>query len=112
MKDIMKLNHNDKIIINGKRGRVFTVSGYAKQYNENPMEAVYMAIKNGHILYCINQEPTMLTDDKEYNKKRNKEWENAVVIEDGDIVNLEGDLFVVDYKGNYADMVHFIKYYR
>lgn len=101
-----KLYHNQKVIINNRRGRVFTVSGYAKEYNENPMDVIIRTIQNGHMLYCISQEPSIMTGDRELNVLRNKEWESATRLEDDEIVEIEGNALRVIYQGNYSDMAH------
>ncbi len=102
-----RLQHNDKVRINGKKGHVFTVKGYAKQYNDDVEEVIERARKNGHILYCIQQEPAMLCADPTYYQRKRIQWENAIELIDGEIVEIEDKYVEVKYMGNYSDMVHF-----
>lgn len=104
-----ELEHGQKITINGRRGIVGTVQGDAKRYNEDPDVAKNRAIKNGHDLTWVNQEPAMLTSNIEYNKERNRSWENVVTIEHGEKVLIEGEELFVKFNGNYSDMVDFVK---
>jgi len=84
---MIKLKHNDKVILEGKRGRVFTIRGY---------------------VYCINQEPSILCGDPEFWGRINKEWAEAIQLNDGELVEIEDEILKVRYKGNYVDMGEFV----
>ena len=112
------LKHNDKVTINGRKGYVGTVRGMAteypvgsinEKYNTNPDEDEARAIENGHELYWINQECSMLCGDAGYYEAYKAKWANAINLTDGEQVQVEGDVVTVKYKGNYSDMVCFIK---
>jgi hypothetical protein len=115
---IIELHHNDLIILNGRKGYVGTVRGYAKPYPENSINAKYnrdpeiefqKAITRKEDLYWINQEAGMLCGDKGYYESYKAKWANAINLVDGQIVKIESDLLKVHYKGNYSDMANFIK---
>lgn len=103
-----KLKHNDKVILEGKRGRVFTVRGCAKRYNGDAEAAYNRAIRNGHYLYYINKEPSLLCGDSLYAEKEKKKWEKAIQLDDGELVEIEDEILKVRYKGNYIDMGEFV----
>jgi len=107
---MIKLKHNDKVILEGKRGRVFTVRGYAESYNEDPETAYNRAIRKGHNLYCINQESSILCGDPEFWGRINSEWGEAIQLNDGELVEIEDKILKVRYKGNYSDMGAFFYY--
>lgn len=102
-----KLEHGQKVKINGKRGTVFTVRGYAKEYNEDPEAAYNRAVKNGHILFSILQEPAILSGDPGFYDREMKKWADATIINNGEVVVIEDEAFEVVFVGNYSDMVHF-----
>lgn len=104
-----KLQYNDKVIVNGKKGTVFTVRGFAKKYNDDPEKTYERAINNNHNVFGINQEATVLSGDPNYYENEKKKWENAIHLEDGEIVEIEGEKLQMRYKGNYSDMCDFYK---
>lgn len=110
-----ELKNDDKVIINGRKGIVGTVRGMATsfkgvsaKYNTDPEEDFKKAKENGHETYWINQEPGMLCGDPGYAEERRKRWENAILLEDGEKVIIEGEVLTVKYKGNFFDMVSFV----
>jgi hypothetical protein len=114
---VITLKHDDRVIINGRKGHVGTVRGMAIQYtgvsskyNTNPEEDVKISLAKGFEIYWINQEATCLCGDKGYYEIERAKWENAIRLEDGQSVMIEGDLRKVHYKGNYSDMASFIKH--
>ena len=100
------LNHRDKVQINGRKGEIFTVAGYAREYHEDPEIAINRAKENGHDLYAVSQRITMLTNDEVLNRKENERWANPIEIKDGEIIEIDGDKLKVVYKGDYIDMAH------
>jgi len=112
---MIELKHNDKIILNGKKGYIGTVRGMATQftgisakYNTNPDEDVKRELSRGHEIYWIGQEPACLCGDKGYYEAEQLKWSQAIKLEDGQQVLIEGDIKTVHYKGNYSDMASFI----
>jgi hypothetical protein len=104
---VKMLKHNDKVILNGKRGSVGTVTGYSLQYNRDPIPAMERALKNKHELFWINQEAACICSSPGYYDRQEKIWSNAVELNDGDTVFLDGKLLTVKYKGDYSDMASF-----
>lgn len=104
-----KLEYGQKVKINGKKGTVFTVRGYAKRYNEDPEVAYNRAIENGHTLFGVLQEASILSGDPSFYDREKEKWKDAIIINNGEIVNIEGETLKVIYKGDYSDMVHFKK---
>lgn len=102
-----ELKYNDKVILEGHRGRVFTTAGYAKLYGENPYEALKRAFVNNHDIFCISKEPTILSNDVEFMKSNNRKWQNAIELENGEVVEIEGNKLRVRFRGNYSDMASF-----
>jgi hypothetical protein len=102
-----KLNHNDLIIVNGRKGTVGTAAGYALQYNENATEAVERALAAGHDIFWANQEPAVLSGDPGYYEAQAKKWAQAVTLENGEVVSIEGIEARVRFMGDYSDFVHF-----
>lgn len=100
------LYHRDKVMINDRKGYIFTVAGYARQYGDNVEKVVNKEKELGRDLYSVSQRIPMLTNDKEFNRQENEKWANPIVLEDGEIVEIDGDKLKVVYKGNYSDMAH------
>lgn len=106
-REMINLKHNDKVVINGKKGIVGTVGGYAVENGYEPFESIELAKERQHLLWWVNQEPTVLCNDKGYYERERGKWQNAIQIEDGQLVWLDGDVLIVKYMGDYSDMVHF-----
>ena len=111
------LTYGQQIKTNQDRYRpvitIFTVRGYAKQYGEDQENAYNQAKGNGHLLACGQMHASILTDN--YNgkdddiKQKALAYENAPLIEDGEIVDIDGVKYITQYKGQYSDCVHFIE---
>ena len=104
---LINLKHGDRVIINGRKGIVGTVGGYAAEYNEDPFKAIAREKERGHLLYWVNQEATVLSGDPGYYERYKTEWADAIELHDGQQVWMDGQLLTAKYLGNYSDMVHF-----
>jgi len=103
-----KLFHGQRVILEGNSGIVYTITGYTKEdTNINPYEAIIKAAQNKLSIFSIIKECPTLTNDREFNKKKNKEWENVIRLKNGEIVEIEGNYVKIIYKGNYIDMATF-----
>lgn len=109
MYKMKELEYGQKVRINGKRGTVFTVRGYAIKNGQTPEKEYNRAIKNGHNLFAVLQEPAILSGDPGFYDREMEKWADATTIYNGEIVNIEGEVLETIYKGNYSDMVHFRK---
>tara|TARA_Y100000310_G_scaffold7229_1_gene7939 strand:+ start:206 stop:547 length:342 start_codon:yes stop_codon:yes gene_type:complete len=105
--DKVRLEHNTRVTIYGHRGIVGTVAGYALQYNENPITARQKAQERGHELWWVNKKADTLYGDRESFNHQEREWADAITIQNGQAVEIEGHSLIVKYKGNYSDMVSF-----
>lgn len=114
----IELKNDDLVILNGRKGIVGTVRGFAHQYPDNSINAKYNrdpeieyqnAKSNNQELFWINQEAAMLCGDKGYYEAYKAKWSNAITLNDNQIVKIENELLRVHYKGNYSDMATFIK---
>jgi len=91
------LKDSERVILNGRKGYVGSVAGFAAKEWLNPVSEVAQAKKRGESLYWINQHARMLSGDPRI-------WKDAVLLTDGQIVFMDGVLLRVGYTGNYADM--------
>jgi hypothetical protein len=113
------LAHNQEIRIKGFTSlaqsiKVGTCRGYAAQYNEDGEVSHARALTNGHDTAWTNQAAACLTAD--YPGKHEalaaaaKATAEAVEIEHGQTVEIEGELFRVKVLGQrYSDPVKFIR---
>ena len=98
---------------------VGSAEGYAREYREDEAAAVARCLENqkarpydGHKLAWTNKHACCLTAD--YAGKANDmlaarmAFADAVVLEDGETVQIEGRTYTVKYLGDYADPIHFI----
>jgi hypothetical protein len=106
-----ELKHNDKVILNGRKGIVGTVRGFAQEYtgvsakyNTDPEEAYKKALTKKEELFWINQEVTVICGDPGYYEQQKAAWLNAIPLTDKEVVTIEGEILSVHYKGNYSDM--------
>jgi hypothetical protein len=102
------LKHGELILVNGRRGHVGTVRGYAAQYDENPQAAYDRAVKNGHEIFFTSQEPTILDGSKKMAEARQRYWKTATPLQDGETVFIEDTVVKVKFMGDYSDFVHFV----
>ncbi|WP_419655483.1 uncharacterized protein Dvar_45670 [Desulfosarcina variabilis str. Montpellier] len=105
-----ELKHNDKIIINGRKGTVGTVAGYAKQHGDDPGPEIERAKANGHPMCWANQEPTIICNDPGFYERREKEWANPIELKNSRLVKIEDAIYRIRFMGDYSDFVHFIPY--
>ena len=113
------LSHKQEIRVKGftplaQSITVGTARGYAAQYKEDPEAGHARALANGHETAWTNQACAVLTSD--YPGKREaldaaaKATAEAPEIEDGQTVEIEGELFTVRVMGErYSDPVKFIR---
>lgn len=111
------LSHNQIIRVKGfsryaNKITVGTARGYAAQYNDDAEEAHKRAIENGHETAWANQSAAVLSADYP-GKAEALEAEAAAIaaapeIENGQTVEIEGEIFTVRVTGErYSDPVHF-----
>lgn len=116
--EVTALSHNQEIRVKGftyaQKITVGTIAGYAKQYNEDPEAAIARAKSFGHPLEpWTNQSPAVLSADY---AGKTEELDRAAAataaapeIEDGQIVEIEGERFRVKVLGQrYSDPVKFV----
>lgn len=113
------LTHNQEIRVKGfsnlaNKITIGTCRGYAAQYNEDGEASHARALANGHDTAWTNQAASVLTSD--YKGKAEEldraaaERASAVEIEDGQVVEIEGESFRVKVLGErYSDPVKFIR---
>lgn len=112
------LSHNSQIRVKGFEFRnkitVGTIAGYAKQYGEDPEAAIARAKDRGDSLApWTNQAPGVLVADypgkAEDMAKDLAAFNAAPEIENGELVEIEGEIFTVRVLGErYSDPVAFI----
>jgi hypothetical protein len=119
MTTTIKLSHKQQIRVKGfsplaNKITVGTARGYAAQYQEDPEAAHTRALGNGHDTAWTNQAASVMTSD--YKGKQAeldaaaKATTEAVEIENGQLVEIEGETFLVKVFGErYSDPVHFIR---
>jgi len=101
---MLRLKDGDEVTLEGRRGYVGSVGGYAARYDEDPDEAIAREIERHHHLYWINQAPMFITSDRQFARQEQERWSKVPELHDGDYVWFEGKVMVVHYKGNYSDM--------
>jgi hypothetical protein len=110
-KKIVNLKHGDLVILNGRKGEVGTIGGYAVEYQEKPAAAIERAQgqppNKGCLNGWINQEAGCICGDPGYYEQERAKWAKAITLESGQYVWLDGKLLTVKYKGNYSDMATF-----
>lgn len=113
----MKLTHGQQVRITGavwsQAITVGTVEGYARQYNENPVEAVKREASRGYALAWTNLEPGCLSSGHPGKAAaiatKKAAFDSATVLEDGMTVEIEGRQYAVKIMGLvYSDPIHFI----
>lgn len=72
---------------------VSSAVSYALESNECPIKAVERAKANGHELYWLNANATCISSTPNTQPDR-------ILIEDGDIVRFEGELFTIEPTAN------------
>lgn len=115
----LTLSHNQEVRVKGfshlaNRITVGTARGYAAQYNEDTTTAHQRALDNGHDTAWTNQAASVLTSD--YPGKHEALDAAAAAtaaapeIEEGMVVEIEGELFTVKVLGErYCDPVKFVR---
>lgn len=99
---------------------VTTVRGYAAEYKENPETTYQRAVERGHNTAWTTFTGHMLYGNAEEGRRalaeRRAKYDKAVVVEDGEQVEIEGEIFTVkvlprNEKAPYnSDPIHFVKY--
>jgi hypothetical protein len=111
------LSHNQIIRVKGfsqyaNKITVGTARGYAAEYYDAPEESHKRALDNGHDTAWANQSASVLSADYP-GKKQELDAKAAAIasapeIENGQTVEIEGELFTVRVTGErYSDPVHF-----
>lgn len=113
------LSHNQEIRVKGfsrlaNKITVGTCRGYAAKYKEDGEASHQRALKNGHDTAWTNQAASVLSDNY---KGKAEELDRAAAataaapeIEDGQVVEIEGETFRVKVLGErYSDPVKFIR---
>lgn len=114
--DFVKRQPDSYGVINVTANEVFTdknklggwyfgsVVSYALSNNENPIERYNRAVANGHAVKWINACPSVLSADYRPEK------EKRLVIEAGDVVRFEGELFTIaDAPNRNKKLVPYVK---
>jgi hypothetical protein len=87
--------------------KVGTVEGYSRKYQQDVEQAVKDALERGHALAWTSKAAAFLVADypgkAEASAKAHAAYEAAVLIEDGELVEIEGRKYKVVYA--YTDMV-------
>lgn len=117
---ILTLQHNQTVRGAGfskyaQRISVGTARGYAAEYNRNQDEAHQRALTNGHSTAWTNQEAACLTADypgkAEAHAAYLKDIAEAVELQNGQQVEIEGEIFTVRLVGSHvSDPIHFIRF--
>jgi len=113
-KKVHLLKHGDKVVINGRKGIVGTIGGYAAEYQENPYELIAHENKllaaepyRRNVPAWVTQECTCICADRGYYEQQRAEWAAAIQIKDGELAWLEGKLWEMKYAGDYSNMASF-----
>jgi hypothetical protein len=111
------LKHNQEIRVSGfskyaNKITVGTARGYASEYGEDPEDSHRRATANGHSTAWTNQKSSVLTADypgkDEALNAVAKATAEAIKIEDGETVLIEGSTYVVKVAGErFSDPVLF-----
>jgi hypothetical protein len=88
---------------------VGTLEGYAAENKEDIAKALERAIRNGHDLAWTINCGTVITNTRGYYEREEAKKANAVVLCEGEAVQIEGRQYKVKVMGKqYADPIHFI----
>lgn len=115
---IVNLKHGDRVTIMDpgmtkkygpfhRKGIVGTAGGYAVEYNEDPLASIAQTTERKQLLWWVNQEAACLSGDPGYYEREKAKWVDAIMLEDGQLVWLDGHILEVKYMGDYSDMIHF-----
>lgn len=105
------LTHNTKFIINGIKCTLCTLAGFAAEdgltveqfYEQYPKQRENDSRPTGiHTGTCISSDPG-------YYEREAAIWFDALKIEDGEIVLVDGVMHKTQFKGRYSDAVVFSK---
>jgi len=92
---------------------VGTIEGCCKKYGDNIQESVQMARLAGHDIAWTYRHASCIESDyagkAAATAKRHEDYQNAILIEDGDLVEIEGRRYnaVYAYMDMVSDPVHF-----
>lgn len=111
------LQHGQQIRVKGfnrlaNKITVGTCRGFAAQFSRDGDASHALALANGHATAWANQAPSAMSDnypgkDAELNRLA-AETAAAIEIENGQTVEIEGELFTVKVTGQrYSDPIHF-----
>ncbi len=117
------LTHKQQIKVDNFRFRseiaVYTIKGCWEDDSKSPYRGTledYMAqdLRNGGTYAWTYRSPSGLTSDypgkAEAMRKKAEAYDNAVVLENGETVEIDGQYFAVKIVGeNYSDPIHFEK---
>lgn len=114
---VKQLTHNSQVRVKGFEFRnkitVGTVGGYAEQYGNSPTRALQRAKASGHEIAWTNREASVLSADyagkSEDMDRADEAFLASPEIEDGEIVQIDGDKYRVKVMGErFSDPVKFI----
>lgn len=90
---------------------MFTIEGYAAKYGQDGAEAYALAVANHHETAGVLNSGSALVGGKgrfAYYAARDKELADAIELLDGELVRIEGRIYIVHFVGsNYADPIKF-----
>ena len=114
---MIELKHNQIVRGQGfsrytRKITVGTARGYASKYNECPEEFHRSCLERGHNTAYTTQAASIITANypgkAEAHEREMKEIADAIELQDGQIVIIEGEQFKVRLAGDgYSDPIHF-----
>jgi hypothetical protein len=83
------LHHGDLATVNGIRVYVGSVKGYSASYHGDVDADVKRALANGHKLYWLGLQCSVICGDKGYYAADRAKWAGAVPLALGDIIRVD-----------------------
>lgn len=105
------LNHKDKFIIDGIKCRLFTLAGYAAEDGKTVkefFEEYPEQLKEDNRPSGISTGSALCSNAGYYEAEKAK-WADAVTLENGEHVVIEGEEYITVFKGRYSNAVVFNK---
>lgn len=95
------LKHGDLVRIPSWQGSLATigsVEAYAKQYNNDPQEALERARKHGHNLAWANTNCSVLCAYEWHHERVKAEQAAAITLAEGELVEVEGRPYTIRFR--------------
>ena len=87
---------------------LFTLAGYAAKNNDSQAEVDRWIAQGGNAVDSISR-GAMICDNRELMRRLNAEWDAAPVLQEGEIVGVDGKLYTVKVRGLYSNPVAFVE---